>query len=81
MRDICGLLCGGEYPWARGTEDAADRTALLALADKAMFAIKKRGKNAIGITAPDGAGKKPVPGSDAGFAAEKPSATKGRVKK
>ena len=32
-------------------EDAADRTALLALADKAMFAIKKRGKNAIGISA------------------------------
>lgn len=32
-------------------EDAADRTSLLALADKAMFAIKKRGKNAIGISA------------------------------
>ena len=32
-------------------EDAADRTALLALADKAMFAIKKRGKNAIGVSA------------------------------
>jgi diguanylate cyclase (GGDEF)-like protein/PAS domain S-box-containing protein len=42
-------------------DDAADRTALLALADKAMFAIKKRGKNAIGITAPAGVGKKPVP--------------------
>ena len=32
-------------------EDAADRTSLLALADKAMFAIKKRGKNAIGVSA------------------------------
>ena len=62
-------------------EDAADRTALLALADKAMFAIKKRGKNAIGITASVSVGKKPVPGSDAGFAAEEPSATKGRDKK
>lgn len=30
-------------------EDAADLTALLALADKAMFSIKKRGKNAIGV--------------------------------
>lgn len=35
-------------------EDAADRTALLALADKAMFDIKKRGKNAIGISATGG---------------------------
>ncbi|MFZ0614134.1 MAG: PAS domain S-box protein [Desulfobacterales bacterium] len=42
-------------------EDAADRTALLALADKAMFAIKKRGKNAIGITPSAGAGEKPAP--------------------
>ena len=56
-------------------EDAADRTALLALADKAMFAIKKRGKNAIGITAPVGVGKKPVPDSDTGFSTEEPSAT------
>ncbi|MGA8279664.1 MAG: sensor domain-containing diguanylate cyclase, partial [Desulfobacterales bacterium] len=56
-------------------EDAADRTALLALADKAMFAIKKRGKNAIGITASVSVGKKPVPGSDAGFATEEPSGT------
>lgn len=31
-------------------EDAADRDALLALADKAMFAIKKRGKNAVGVS-------------------------------
>ncbi|MDP4857667.1 MAG: PAS domain S-box protein [Desulfobacterales bacterium] len=56
-------------------EDAADRTALLALADKAMFAIKKRGKNAIGITASVSVGKKPVPASDAGFATEEPSGT------
>jgi diguanylate cyclase (GGDEF)-like protein/PAS domain S-box-containing protein len=56
-------------------EDAADRTALLALADKAMFAIKKRGKNAIGITASVSVGKKPVQGSDAGFATEEPSGT------
>jgi diguanylate cyclase (GGDEF)-like protein/PAS domain S-box-containing protein len=35
-------------------EDAGDRTALLALADKAMFAIKKRGKNAIGVSAAGG---------------------------
>ncbi|MFZ1199591.1 MAG: diguanylate cyclase, partial [Desulfobacterales bacterium] len=40
-------------------EDAADLTALLALADKAMFAIKKRGKNAIGITPSVVAGEKP----------------------
>jgi diguanylate cyclase (GGDEF)-like protein/PAS domain S-box-containing protein len=56
-------------------EDAADRTALLALADKAMFAIKKRGKNAIGITAPVDVGKKPVQDSGAGVSAEEPSAT------
>jgi diguanylate cyclase (GGDEF)-like protein/PAS domain S-box-containing protein len=56
-------------------EDAADRTALLALADKAMFAIKKRGKNAIGITASVSVGKKPVQASDAGFATEEPSGT------
>jgi diguanylate cyclase (GGDEF)-like protein/PAS domain S-box-containing protein len=56
-------------------EDAADRTALLALADKAMFAIKKRGKNAIGITASASVGKKPVQASDAGFATEEPSGT------
>ncbi|MGD2011689.1 MAG: PAS domain S-box protein [Desulfobacterales bacterium] len=63
------------YGIATFPEDAADRTALLALADKAMFAIKKRGKNAIGITAPSGVGKKPVPNSDPGFSTEKPSAT------
>ena len=54
-------------------DDAADRTALLALADKAMFAIKKRGKNAIGITAPAGVGKKLEQDLDAGFSTEKPS--------
>jgi diguanylate cyclase (GGDEF)-like protein/PAS domain S-box-containing protein len=56
-------------------EDAADRTALLALADKAMFAIKKRGKNAIGITASVSVEKKPVPDSGAGFVTEEPSGT------
>jgi diguanylate cyclase (GGDEF)-like protein/PAS domain S-box-containing protein len=56
-------------------DDAADRTALLALADKAMFAIKKRGKNAIGITAPVATRKKPVQDSGAGFSTEKPSAS------
>ncbi|MGW8187796.1 MAG: sensor domain-containing diguanylate cyclase, partial [Desulfobacterales bacterium] len=49
-------------------DDAADRTALLALADKAMFSIKKRGKNAIGITAPVGVGELPAPDSDPGSA-------------
>ncbi len=56
-------------------DDAADRTALLALADKAMFAIKKRGKNAIGLTAPAAVGKRPVQDSTTGFTTEKPSAS------
>lgn len=56
-------------------EDAADLTALLALADNAMFAIKKRGKNAIGITAPIGDKEMRVPKSDAGFSTEEPSTT------
>jgi diguanylate cyclase (GGDEF)-like protein/PAS domain S-box-containing protein len=34
-------------------EDAADYSELLSLADKAMFAIKKRGKNAIGVNRDD----------------------------
>ena len=34
-------------------EDAADYSELLALADKAMFTIKKRGKNAIGVNRED----------------------------
>jgi len=33
-------------------EDATDRTGLLALADHAMFAIKRRGKNAVGVSGP-----------------------------
>ena len=33
-------------------EDAADRTGLLALADHAMFDIKRRGKNAVGVSGP-----------------------------
>ena len=41
---------GGRYVKYRLSQ-LEDRTALLALADKAMFAIKKRGKNAIGISA------------------------------
>ncbi|MFZ0132806.1 MAG: PAS domain S-box protein [Desulfobacterales bacterium] len=57
-------------------EDAADRTALLALADKAMFAIKKRGKNAIGITPSAGSGEKPVPVSKKGIAPKNRRATK-----
>jgi diguanylate cyclase (GGDEF)-like protein len=31
-------------------EDASDRTSLLALADNAMFDIKRRGKNAVGVS-------------------------------
>ena len=31
-------------------EDASDRTGLLALADNAMFDIKRRGKNAVGVS-------------------------------
>jgi diguanylate cyclase (GGDEF)-like protein len=30
-------------------EDATDRTGLLALADQAMFNVKRRGKNAVGV--------------------------------
>jgi GGDEF domain-containing protein len=30
-------------------EDSTDRTGLLALADHAMFDIKRRGKNAVGM--------------------------------
>jgi diguanylate cyclase (GGDEF)-like protein/PAS domain S-box-containing protein len=48
-------------------EDAPDRTALLALADKAMFAIKKRGKNAIGIAPSGGVGGDPRPETDPGL--------------
>jgi diguanylate cyclase (GGDEF)-like protein len=33
-------------------EDATDRTSLLALADQAMFDIKRRGKNAVGVSGP-----------------------------
>jgi diguanylate cyclase (GGDEF)-like protein len=33
-------------------EDATDRTGLLALADHAMFDIKRRGKNAVGVSGP-----------------------------
>ena len=33
-------------------EDATDRTGLLALADQAMFHIKGRGKNAVGVSPP-----------------------------
>lgn len=33
-------------------EDATDRTGLLALADHAMFEIKRRGKNAVGVSHP-----------------------------
>jgi GGDEF domain-containing protein len=31
-------------------DDAADRESILALADEAMFRIKTRGKDAVGIT-------------------------------
>ena len=34
-------------------DDAADRESLLALADEAMFRIKSRGKDAVGVTRPD----------------------------
>jgi diguanylate cyclase (GGDEF)-like protein/PAS domain S-box-containing protein len=34
-------------------QDAQDLSGLLALADQAMFAIKKRGKNAVGVSEPD----------------------------
>jgi hypothetical protein len=44
-------------------EDAADRTALLALADNAMFAIKKRGKDAVGVIPSGGAARGPLPGN------------------
>ena len=33
-------------------EDATDRTGLLALADQAMFDVKRRGKNAVGVSGP-----------------------------
>jgi diguanylate cyclase (GGDEF)-like protein len=33
-------------------EDATDRTGLLALADQAMFSVKRRGKNAVGVNNP-----------------------------
>ncbi len=33
-------------------EDATDRTGLLALADQAMFDVKRRGKNAVGVSDP-----------------------------
>jgi diguanylate cyclase (GGDEF)-like protein len=33
-------------------EDATDRTGLLALADQAMFDVKRRGKNAVGASSP-----------------------------
>ena len=33
-------------------EDATDRTGLLALADQAMFDVKSRGKNAVGVSDP-----------------------------
>jgi diguanylate cyclase (GGDEF)-like protein len=33
-------------------EDATDRTGLLALADQAMFNVKRRGKNAVGVSRP-----------------------------
>jgi diguanylate cyclase (GGDEF)-like protein len=33
-------------------EDATDRTGLLALADQAMFDVKRRGKNAVGVSSP-----------------------------
>ncbi len=61
---------GASFGIATFPEDAADRTALLALADKAMFAIKKRGKNAIGITPSAGAEEKPATESKTGRAAE-----------
>lgn len=35
-------------------EDASDRTGLLALADRAMFRVKGRGKNAVGTSEPFG---------------------------
>jgi diguanylate cyclase (GGDEF)-like protein len=31
-------------------EDATDRTGLLALADQAMFNVKRQGKNAVGVS-------------------------------
>ena len=33
-------------------EDATDRTGLLALADQAIFDVKRRGKNAVGVSDP-----------------------------
>jgi diguanylate cyclase (GGDEF)-like protein/PAS domain S-box-containing protein len=43
------VLLKASFGIATFPEDAADYSELLALADKAMFAIKKRGKNAIGV--------------------------------